>query len=184
MVYNFKHRLGQQSSNLPPPQSHLQTFHTSSYRTTTANHLVFSTAISTVYVDDTMDDHLSQQNAHHTSNDDNNEPHADTITTSAEVDTEQSPGYLFVSQALLKQKPQIHHPARASTKHSLDVPDASDISFAPLNPAAHLSAKINKRKLPGFSRPASAPDDALRPHEESVRARPERISNRDGYVCL
>lgn len=103
---------------------------------------------------------------------------------SAQTIIGQSPGSLFVSQALLKQKPQVHHTTntKAVAKHNLELSDFSDFAFASFHPASHPPAKSTQCKLPSFTQPVGAGHDLVPSCQERSATKPGDSSTEDRYA--
>jgi len=103
---------------------------------------------------------------------------------SAQTNPEQSPGSLFVSQALSKQKSQILHGsnARAVAKHNLEILDVSDFTFASSHPASHPSVKSTQFKPPSFTQPLGAGNDAVPACQERSVTKSGTGSTGDRYA--
>ena len=99
------------------------------------------------------------------------------------MNTEQSPGSLFVSQALLKQKPRAHQTStKAITKHNLEMPDVSDFAFTSFAPIPQPPAKGTLLKLPSLTHSAGSQDEPLRPLQEPTGVEPKTSLVAHGYA--
>ncbi|KAK5946554.1 hypothetical protein PMZ80_000697 [Knufia obscura] len=118
-----------------------------------------------------MDKHIPQQSHRCPPDHDSSEVFAENPPVTVDGNIDQSPGSLFVAQTLSKQNPRDGHTLnpRASVKHNLDAPDASDIHFAPLSSTLQPPTRNIQLRPSSFGRPLAARGtgsrgDGLQPH--------------------